>query len=424
MGRFKRRLSGVLFLFMAVALLNGCILKSTPSEQSVAIAAGDSCAFSIKTLLTPTSVVWSLDTVEIEDVTTLDYTYTPKSADVGEHTLSVTETSKLGTYTKSWDIEVTAPVASNFLHYNFPDQWAYKNGGGTLEGEHAALFSDYTLTDSILYSAGPPEVYVSGYALPQFVDMDTVNAATPDPDAKLATNDARALYSIVTRSNKDGFSNRTDFLRSDSENAYTPDLKWDQFFQGYLLRIDKDGRTFYPTSVTGVVGKHRTKWAYDIYMFRKIDVKRPDAAGSLATFETGATTDSYVDDTAYNTVWGRWTTKFTVETISFGTYTNVKAISLDQFLTDYITDTPDAYTYKIVAMDGFARQGWTYANMHQAYYLPDYEFIVQVAGGAQVSGTKINYPVRIEVISGSPVEYDFSAKYPPALAKAYEEAPW
>ncbi len=421
MERFKRRLSGVLFLFMAVVLLNGCIIKSTPSTKTVSIAAGDSCAFSIKTLLTPTSVVWSLDSVEIEDVTTLDYTYTPKSADVGEHTLSVTEISKLGTYTKTWTIQVIAPVASSFLHYTFPDQWAYKNGGGTLEDEHAALFSAYTLTDDILYSAGPPAVYVSGYAMDQFVDKDAVNAATPDPDAKLGTNDARALYSLVTRSNKDGFSNRTDFLRLDTENAYTTDLRWDQFNQGYLLRIDKDGRTFYPTSVAGVVGKHRTKWAYDIYMFRKIDVKRPDAAGSLATFEIGATTDSYVDDTAYNTVWGRTTTKFTVETISFGTYTNVKAISLDQFLTDYITDTPDAYTYKIVAVDGFARNGWTYAHMQQAYYLPDYEFIVQVAGGAQVSGTKLNYPVRIEVISGSTVEYDYSAKNPPAYAKAYDE---
>jgi hypothetical protein len=63
MERFKRRLSGVLFLFMAVVLLNGCILKSTPSEQSVAIASGDSCTFSIKTLLKPMSVVWTLDDV-------------------------------------------------------------------------------------------------------------------------------------------------------------------------------------------------------------------------------------------------------------------------------------------------------------------------------------------------------------------------
>ncbi|HEY9162489.1 MAG TPA: hypothetical protein VIS94_15530 [Desulfomonilia bacterium] len=424
MERFKRRLSGVLFLFLAVVLLNGCITKSTPSTQTLSIAAGDPCVFSIKTLVAPTSIVWSLDEVEIIGATTLDYTYTPKSADVGEHTLSVTETSMFGKGKRTWTVQVIAPVASSFLHYTFPDQLAYRNSGGTLEDEHAALFSDYTLTENILYSAGPPAVYVSGYALSQFVDMDAVNEATPDPDAKLGTNDARALYSFVTRSNNDNYSNRTDFLRSDTSNAYTPDLGWDQFSLGYLLRIDKDGRTFYPTSIAGVVGKHKTKWAYDIYMFRKIDVKRPDAAGSIAKFETAATTDSYVDDTSYNTVWGKWTTKFTVETISFGTYTNVKAISLDQFLTDYITDTPDAYTYKIVAVDGFSRNGWTYANMQQAYYLPDYEFIVQVAGGAQVSGTKLNYPVRIEVISSSPVEYDYSAKYPPALAKAYEEAPW
>jgi hypothetical protein len=152
-------------------------------------------------------------------------------------------------------------------------------------------------------------------------------------------------------------------------------------------------------------------------MFRKIDVKRPDAAGSLAAFETQATTDSYVDDTAFTTATGLTTTKFTVATMSFGAYTDVKVIPLDQFLTDYVTDTPDAYTYKIVAVDGFSRNGWTYANMQQAYYLPDYDFIVQVDGSNNiVSGTKINYPVRIEVISGSPVVYDYSTKSPPAFA--------
>jgi hypothetical protein len=70
MESFKRRLSGVLFLFMAVVMLNGCILKSTPSTQAVAVPAGDSCAFSIKTLLPPTSVVWTLDTVVIPGATT------------------------------------------------------------------------------------------------------------------------------------------------------------------------------------------------------------------------------------------------------------------------------------------------------------------------------------------------------------------
>jgi hypothetical protein len=121
-------------------------------------------------------------------------------------------------------------------------------------------------------------------------------------------------------------------------------------------------------------------------------------------------------------VWGRWTTKFSVETKSFGTYTNVKVIPLTQFLTDYVTNVPGNYTYKIVALDGTYKNGWTYAKMQQAYYLVDYDFIVQVdSSNKVVSGTKINFPVRIELISGSPVAYDYSSKNPPAYAKAYDE---
>jgi len=301
-------------------------------------------------------------------------------------------------------------IAPQFLHYTLPDQYTYLNNGGTAADEAEALFSAYTLTEGIDYGGG---TLISGYALAQFVDKDAVNASTPDPDEVLGTDDARELYSMVVRSNQDGFTNRTKFV---AQGLYNADLRWDQYIQGYLLDLNYSGKIFFPTSV-GLVKMFNNKYAYDIYMFRKIDVKRPDALGSLVTFETQATTESYVDDTAFTTSTGLTTTKFTVETKSFGTYTDVKVISLDQFLTDYVTDTPDAYTYKIVAVDGFARQGWIYANMQQAYYLPDYDFIVQVDGSNNiVSGTKINYPVRIELISGSPVTYDYSAKNPPAFA--------
>jgi hypothetical protein len=413
---------GLLFLVMLLALAaltSGCITAVTPSNKSVVVVvAGKTQAFTV-TATSATS--WHLDDVQV--ATGKTYIYAPTDADAGDHVLTVKETGS-SISSKTWNIRVIAPIAS-YLQYNFPDQLAYKNGGGTLEGEHTALFSGYTLTDNILYSPGPPPVYVSGYALDQFVEMEDVNDTTPDPDLKLGANDGRALYSIVTRSNLDGFSNRTDFLRLDSDNLYTPDLRWDQFIQGYLLRIDYLGRSFYPASVAGAIGKHRTKWAYDIYMFRKIDVKRPDAAGSLATFEPQATTDSYVNDTAYHSVWGRWTTKFSIVTKSFGAYTNARVIPLTQFLTDYVTNVPGNYTYKIVALDGTYKNGWTYAKMQQAYYLVDYDFIVQVdSSNKVVSGTKLNFPVRIEVISGSPVEYNYSAKNPPAYAKAYEEDPW
>lgn len=301
-------------------------------------------------------------------------------------------------------------IAPQFLHYTLPDQYTYLNNGGTVADEAKALFSAYTLTEGIDYGGGS---LISGYALAQFVDKDAVNASTPDPDGVLGTNDARKLYSVVVRSNQDGFTNRTKFLGS---GLYNADLRWDQFIQGYLLDLNYSGKIFFPASV-GLIKMFNNKYAYDIYMFRKIDVKRPDATGSIATFEVNATTGSYVDDTAFATATGLTTTKFNVETKSFGDYVNVKAISLDQFLTDYVTDTPGSYTYRIVALDDTYKVGWTYADMQQAYYLPDYDSIVQVDGSNNiVSGTKINYPVRIEIISGSPVEYDYSAKNPPAFA--------
>jgi hypothetical protein len=306
-------------------------------------------------------------------------------------------------------------IAPQFLHYTLPDQYSYVQNGGQAEDESATLFSGYTLTNTILYQDGS---LVSGYALGQFVDKANTNAATPDPDVILGTNDARALYSVLVRSNMDGFSIRTHFLNL---GIYTADLRWDQFIQGYLLDMNYSGRVFYPTSV-GVVKKHNNKYAFDLYMFRKIDVKRPDAAGSLATFEVQATTGSYVNDTYYHSITGLWTTKFTVGTMSFGDYTDVKVIPLKQFLTDYVTDKPGSFTYKIVALDGTYKEGWTYADMQRAYYLPDYDIIIQVdASNNGISGTKINYPVRIELISGSPVEYDYSAKNPPAYAWAYDE---
>ena len=489
MESFKRRLSGVLFLFMAIVLLNGCILKATPDNTNVvSIASGTTQDFTV-TATSATS--WYLDDVKVADGST--YTYAPTDADVGDHVLVVKDTGLIGgkvfpqsmtwnisvdgfsaitpdntnvvvvvsgqtqaftatcteetswylddvkvgdgsaytysptdadlgdhvlkvqengpfTQSKTWNIKVIIAGVDSYLHYTMPDQYNYELGGGTPAGEPVDLFSGYTLTTGIDYGGG---VFVSGYALPQFVDQDAVNAATPDPDSVLGTNDARKLYSEVIRSNKDQFTTRTQFV---SSGTYTTDLRWDQFILGYLLDLTYNGRSFFPTS-TGVVKKNNIKYAYDIFMFRKIDVKRPDTTGTIATFEVQATTSSYVDDIAYHTLTGLWTTKFSIETKSFGAYTDARVIPLTQFLTDYVTDVPGNYTYKIVAVDDTYKDGWTYVDMQQAYYLVDYDLIVQVDGSNNVvSGTKINFPVRIELISASPVSYSYSAKAAPAFA--------
>lgn len=309
---------------------------------------------------------------------------------------------------------VTHPTtASAFLHYTFPDQLNYT---GTVADEAAALFTGYTLTDGITYDA---TTTVSGYAADQFVKKDTVIAATPDLEGVLGTNDARKLYSVVVVSNNDSFDNRTKFAGASPK--YNADLRWDQFTQGYLLNLTYSGKIFFPTAV-GIAKMYNIQYAHDLYMFRKIEVKRPDAAGSIATFEVGATTESYVSDADYTTSTGLTTTKFTVTTMNFGSYTNVKAISLSQFITDYVTDVPSSYAYKIVALDDTYKDGWTYANIQSAYYLPDYDLICQVDStttpgtSTMVSGTKINFPVRIELISAAAVEYSYSSKNPPAYA--------
>jgi hypothetical protein len=403
-----------LIMLIALAeLVSGCISSVTPSNKGVVVVvAGKTQAFTV-TATSATS--WLLDNVQV--ATGKTYTYAPTDVEVGDHTLTVKETGSSSS-NKAWNLRVIIGVAS-YLHYTLPDQYTYSlSHASPWPDEAADLFSGYTLTNNILYNAGPPPVYVSGYSLDQFVNKATVNAATPDPDKALGTNDARALYSIVTRSNKDGFSNRTYFLTS---AFYTPDLRWDQYIQGYLLDLLYDGKVFFPASVD-FASKLKTKYAYDIYMFRKIDVKRPDADGTIATFEPQATTTNYVDDTFFHANTGLWTTKFTIGTKSFGTYTNARVIPLTQFLTDYVTNVPGNYTYKIVALNGTYKSGWTYAKMQQAYYLVDYDFIVQVDSANKVlSNTKINFPVRIELISVSPVAYNYSAKNPPAYAKAYDE---
>lgn len=325
------------------------------------------------------------------------------------------------------DLPSNIDDAPLYLHYTLPDQFHYleDNPGKTVDDEPADLFSAYTLTTDIEYEGGGT---VSGYALVQFIDKADVNAETPDPDGVLGDNDARALYAYVVRSNQDGFSNRTKFYDNGTKTEiYNPDLRWDQFNQGYLLDLNYSGKLFFPQTLLdpadgGFPKMFNTKYAFDVYMFRRIDVKRPDAAGSLATFEVGATASSCVDDTNYHDSTGLSTTKFTVETMDIENATDVRVIRLTQFLTDYVTDTPGSYTYKIVALGGTCKEGWTYEDMQQAYYLPDYDFIVQVDGSNDVvSGTKINFPVRIELISAAAVEYDYSAKNPPAYAKAYNE---
>lgn len=389
-----------------------------------------------------------------------DYTITPNTATGYEFDPVSIDVTINDADVTGQDFAGTQISAAKFLHYTLIDQYSFyqeyivddqepneddydlDEDGELNEDEEAAYLADwepwanrisaaeeeegllsaYTVSDGVEYGGGT----ISGYALDQFIDKDVVNAATPDPEGLLGTLDARELYTVVARSNQDGFSIRTMFVNKGYyDDTLSDDLRWDEFKTGYLLDLYYTGKIYFPSD--DIVKRQHIKYAYDVYMFRKIDVLRPDEEGTLVTFEVQATTDNYVDDTQFIAVTEgaeapRTTTKFTVETVSFGDYAEINVISMDQFITEYVTDNPESYTYKIVALDDTYEDGLTYANLEDAYYLVDFDLIVRLdTSGEEIDGSKINFPSRIEVVSDSTVEYDYTAADPPAYAFAYEE---
>jgi hypothetical protein len=92
---------------MLIAMLSGCILSATPKDDPVVLQPGQAKTFTIKVFPSQTAIKWSLDETDIPGQTLTSYAYTPTGMNVGEHNLTVTEKSALGTYTHSWNIVVT-----------------------------------------------------------------------------------------------------------------------------------------------------------------------------------------------------------------------------------------------------------------------------------------------------------------------------
>jgi hypothetical protein len=356
-----------------------------------------------------------------------DYTITPTLTD---YAFNATSTAVTINYADAADknfagTRIKAPL---FLHSYMPDQANWQSNfptGTTAAQADAVLFAGYTPT---LNAPGYNATFPVGYSNDQFFIEDDAIIGTPDPEGLLsgisnAGHDVRNLYAVVTRSNTDGFSNRTNFIKGLGMNKIGQDFRWDQFIQGYLLDLENTSKITYAASVTAN-GFYRTSTPRDVFLFRKIEVKRPDAAGTIAIFEPQATSTNYVPDAGYFATSnpGVHVTTFNPATMTFGAYTNVNAISLDQFISVYVTDVPSNYTYKIVALDGTSKDGWTYTNLQNSYYLPDYDLIIQVDGSNNlIDGTKINFPVRIELISSSPVDYSYTNKSLPAYAFGWTE---
>jgi hypothetical protein len=429
-------------------------------------ASGSVAVPNVVIMVTAGSYAWSTATdssgnysfTSLAGVAGAGITYLVKPISSSSYTFfPVTSTVTLKTSSGTQNFTATSTAAAFYLHFSLPDQYnATANYPGKTNTEiEAILFAGKTSTEivdamhtkfgitsfshnTITYTWGTNTL--TAYSLDQFIDTATVNSQTPKPKGVAATYftdnslDARKLYACVPISNMDGFSIRTRFLA----NMYGSfgDLSYDQFVtDGYLPTVVTFPQVWWPlrsytgsTSTYGYTGLYRAQYPYDIYMFRIIDVVRgwennllgsgTENYNKYARFEVEATTASYVNDTYYTVPTPDGTTKFTVATLSVivggQAYTNVRAISLDQFITDYVMANADAIagttTYVINSLDGSSSASLAYSDLQSAYFLPDYNVMCLGYSSGTATST-INFPTKI-VVSSTVLDSTYSTGHP------------
>ncbi len=94
-----------------VFLVQGCILTSSP-KSPLELAVGSSATLSILVLPNKASITWSIDNNIIQGAVTAKLVYTPACSDIGQHVIKVTESSKLGTYSHVWEVNVSGQNCS------------------------------------------------------------------------------------------------------------------------------------------------------------------------------------------------------------------------------------------------------------------------------------------------------------------------
>ena len=97
-----------------ITLFSGCILSTTPEENTVSMEIGNSITFQIQRFPAGSDIQWHLDGDMIPGSTDISYQYLPYESDIGDHILTVVESSVIfGTYTHEWSISVESNGVMN-----------------------------------------------------------------------------------------------------------------------------------------------------------------------------------------------------------------------------------------------------------------------------------------------------------------------
>ena len=138
-----------------------------------------------------------------------------------------------------------------------------------------------------------------------------------------------------------------------SSDGYTPrvggnaDLLWADFSTGYLLPETKH-RTYFPSD--DIFSAYDVKWTVSLNLYRTVKVI---TATEEVCFQTGAIETEDVYHQAGN-----------------GNFYTDPGFKLENFLSEYVTESPEDYTYKFVASDGYEKT-YTLEELQTGYWLPE-----------------------------------------------------
>ena len=131
-------------------------------------------------------------------------------------------------------------------------------------------------------------------------------------------------------------------------NRGLDDLTWDIFAEGYLLP-EKSYRTFFEELSNQEINTYNVKNVRNIELFRSIIVEKPD--GTKVLFENNI---------------------FSTEMIANHSDDLENAFKLKDLITEYITKTPENYTYLFTAVDDFTME-YEWSHIQAGYWLKQSE---------------------------------------------------
>jgi hypothetical protein len=193
---------------------------------------------------------------------------------------------------------------------------------------------------------------VTAYSLVQFLDFDRDNV----PE----------LEYVYELKSEDGYSPR---------EGGNPDLSWDQFETGYLLPTEKY-RTFFPSD--DIPNAYNVKYAQDLRLYRNVVVV--DAAGNHISFQTGAF--ELID---------------VLHQANDGNFYEDPGFPMSEFISKYVTDSPDQYQYHLTASDDYTLI-FSWEDIEAAFWLPDMNKAVFLNPDGTEFSNCFKYLIKIELI--------------------------